>query len=214
MPAGLILVYPVVHPNGPEASAEVDLGIAARAAREQLRRVGRGSARPPRVRRARAGRRIPADPRRRLRERRPAPLGRGVRASARGCRHRGRTCIWRPVPATVTSTSPPTRPRCRRSRRSPSGSAPAHDHVHQPDPRRRPARPGGHQSRRRVLDDVLVVRSGAGSSALSLDRPRELDVRDARRCRTRSATRSRSTSPSTTAASSSTSRSSRRRGRR
>ena len=134
VPAGLILVYPAVHPNGPEASAEVDLASPHGQLAMNFAGSARGSARPARVRRARAGRRIPVDARRRVREGRPASLGRGVRASARGCRHRGRRCTSSLVPATVTSTSRPTRPRCRRSRRSPSGSA--HESAdRRPDPR-------------------------------------------------------------------------------
>lgn len=45
-PAGLVLVYPVVHPNGPEASAEVDLGSPHGALARNFAGPGEGLADP------------------------------------------------------------------------------------------------------------------------------------------------------------------------
>ena len=196
--------------------------VAARAAVAELRGLDRGAHGPAGVRRPRGRARIPAHADRGVRRRRPAPVGRGVRRDADRSRRRRRCSTSRRTPATATSTSRATRPPCARSRPSPSGSrrdirAPMTDRVrslHQPGARGRPPRPRGHQGRRRVLADLLVVRVGAGAAAVPVDRPRQLDLRGLGPAPSRSATRSRSTSPSTTAGSSSTSRSSRRRGRR
>ena len=215
VPAGLILVYPVVHPNGPDASAEVDLAsphgqLACNfAGSEEALRDPHAFAAP------RAGGRIPVDARRRLREGRPASFGRGVRASARGCRHRGRTA---------------PRAGCRpRSHQRAVGSDGAADHRGD----RRVDRTGRRMSTftNPILagdrPDPAIIKVGdeywmtyssfeaaPGLLLYRSTRPRELDVRGRGACRSRSATRSPSTSPSTTVASSSTSRSSRRRGRR
>ena len=83
--------------------------VAARAARAELRGLDGGAHGPAGLRRPRRRPRLPADAHRRVRARRAAPVGRGVRRDARrrGCRRR--CSASRRAPATATSTSPATR---------------------------------------------------------------------------------------------------------
>ena len=122
VPAGLVLVYPAVHPNGPEASAEVDLASP----HGQLAMNFAGSERlcATRTRSPRSGGSTGSRRRSSSSARRTTcvPRAKRSRVSSRMPASRW-TCTWSLVPATVTSTSRPIRRRFRRSRRSPNGSA-------------------------------------------------------------------------------------------
>ncbi len=83
-PPGWCASIPAVHPNGPRHPARSDPASPHGAARAELRRLGRGPARPARFAALGRVRRVPADARRRLRDTMGcAPRERRSRVSSR-----------------------------------------------------------------------------------------------------------------------------------
>ena len=110
-------------PERPEASAEVDLASPHGQLALQLRRLAQRlcatRTRSPRSGGSTGSRRRSSSSARRTT---CVPRARRSRVSSRMPASRW-TCTWSLVPATATSTSRRIRRRCRRSRRSPNGSA-------------------------------------------------------------------------------------------
>ena len=117
LPAGLVLVYPLVHPNGPAASGELDPSSPHGQLVAELRGFRRGARGSAGLRRPRRRARIPSDARHGVRARRASTLGEAFATTLRV--PGSRQLRLEPDAGTATSTSPATPARGRRSRPSP-----------------------------------------------------------------------------------------------